>query len=154
MNAQPEVQQITDFVETKLTSAQKRGDVRVQDRGQIDVGNREILSITRPRSNAELADAQLNLAGLAAEHPDLKTDEEREAWLRDVLEYLGLEKPIARKQKKLLPLACWPYTGTERGYNVHLRTYTDPCVVCQQKHDFLMSEKFKAMGIDHEGVIA
>lgn len=134
---------------------QKRGKgTRIQDRGQIDVGNREMLLAPRTRTNAELADAQLNLAGLALEHPDLETDEEREEWLAEVLEYLDLKKSIARKQKKAVPLACWPYTGTERGYAVHLRTYTDVCSTCAQSHDTILAEKYKAMGIEHGGKIA
>lgn len=148
-------QEITDYLAKKLTSTQKRGEnLAVEDRGQIDVGNREILGITRLRSNEELSNAQINLAGIAVEHPDLTTDEEREAWLREVLEYLALDQPIHRKKKKLLPVACWPYTGTERGYNVHLRTYTTPCSVCVREHGRITAEKHKQMGIDHEGRIA
>lgn len=148
-------QEITDYLAKKLTSTQKRGEnLKTEERGQIDVGNREIVAVIRTRSNEELANAQINLAGMALEHPDLTTDEEREAWLREVLEYLALDAPIQRKKKKLLPVACWPYTGTERGYNVHLRTYTTPCVVCTREHDRITTERHKKMGIDHEGRIA
>lgn len=153
MSVQPE--EITDFLAKKLTSSQKRGEnIKVEERGQIDVGNREILAISHPRSPAELANAQIRLAALALEHPDLTTDEEREAWLKDVLEYLGLDHKITRKHKKQAPLACAPYTGSERGYNVHLRTYTTPCIMCFREHKKMTEEHHRSMGIDHEGEIS
>lgn len=109
----------------KWTPEQKR--IHSTDRGySLDVNNNaRIMAIRHVLDPALCRTAQINLAEMALAQDD------PEEWLRDVLTALDLDRRF-KARKTTRDEACVPYTGTRRGYNTHLRTYTYPCAACKE----------------------
>lgn len=133
-----------DVSGTKLTASQKRGKTIGPIRGvYIDpVSQLVVLAASdaaRSRFTSEqLRTAQVNVAALALEHPDLaseyslETGSDQRVWLREVLEVLGLRRDVL--DVKPITDDC-DDAGTERGYNRHLGGYTYPCGACRAWRD-------------------
>lgn len=136
--------QITRFVAEKLTKSQKRA-TKPTIAEAIDIFADQSMGPTEPRNAEELRNAQLNLAEMALHKED------PEEWLRDVLDSLGLRAEVIELDKaKKEP--CWPFAGTKRGYNLHLRTYSHCCALCQDVRDAERKAKTASLGLA-EGVI-
>lgn len=139
-------EQITQHIATKLTKAQKRS-TKPTIAEAIDIFADQSLPPVQPRSAPELLNAQLKLAEIALEQETTAP----ETWLRDVLDALGLRHEVielsrARKEP------CWPYAGTKRGVNLHLRTYTHFCATCLVTRQEELAAKTARFGLP-EGVI-
>lgn len=134
--------QITEYVAKKLTKNQKRsGGGSNSSEMQNDRRHLDTVAVRPPEV---LRAAQRHLASLALEHPDLADDAAREVWLEDVLASLDLLRRITTPESRE---ACFPHTGTVRGYNIHLRGYTVPCMKCKNVWDAIESERLAALGL-------
>lgn len=138
--------EIEEYFSKKLGKNDKRGGVR----NSQDLHNdQRLLDMSATRTPAQLQHAQLQLAALALEHPDLMWSDEREAWLTEVLEALGLRRTIhGLRPQDALP--CAPFTGTMRGYNIHLRGYTAPCTKCKNVSVEAENQRLRELGIETE----
>lgn len=137
--------EITDFIAKKLTHNQKRGFAAAKSSSHEMHNDRRVIDPPKERGEEELRRAQLFLAGLALELPA----DQRETWLREVLEFMGLTDIRVRKSDE--GQACWPYNGTPRGYAVHLNTYTRPCGACARIHQEALNAELSALGVETRG---
>lgn len=64
------------------------------------------------------------------------------------LDRAGLDEDKAHREP------CWPYAGTLRGYNIHLRSYTRCCGACAGIRDEMTGRVRARFGITHDGVVA
>jgi len=143
------IDEFTDYVAAKLTHNQKRGYAPAKASPREMHNDRRVIEPAKERSRAELRSAQLALAALALEHPGLVNDSQRERWLAEVLEMMGLQEIGERSKDE--GQSCWPYNGTRRGYNMHLRTYTRPCSACDDAHRTDLDAEMSALGITNGG---
>lgn len=139
----------TRFIADKLTQSQKRGYAPAKASTREMHNDRRVIDAPRGRTLDELRCAREQLAVLALDHPDLDTDEQRERWLFEVLEMMGLLEIQERRKDE--GQACWPYNGTVRGYDQHLRTYTRTCGDCESAHQVDLAGRLSALGITDGG---
>lgn len=116
--------EITEYVATKLTQGQKRGYEPAKASNREFHNDRRTLDAPALRAPQEVHAAQLQLAALALEKPDSAQ------WLADVLEALGIREFVQGVARTRRPGDCAGHRGTLRGYNIHLRNYTSPCTPC------------------------
>lgn len=126
----------------KLTEGQKRGRAPGErgvavNHGIQDRRSTQVLGVRPPE---QLYEVQLKLAQIALD------EGKDEAWLSDVLEYLGLDRVMLARSPKRSRI-CFPYSGLARGYNIHLRSYTKPCEDCARFHSTELSAAQTALGI-------
>lgn len=137
--------EIAEYLAKKTSKNDKRGGVR----NSQDLHNdQRVLDAPSTRPVEQLRQVQHNLAVMALEHPALGV-EEREAWLEEVLEALGLRRKLTAPDK-VAQLPCFPHTGTRRGYNMHLRGYTAACTECKNVAEDVERQRLRTMGIIRE----
>lgn len=138
--------QISRHVASKLTHGQKRGKAAGRASNLEFHNDRRTMDITKSREPHELRSAQRALAELALEQPDAQE------WLHDVLDALGLryvvKDPLVAKEE--FRSACYPYAGTLRGYELHLRSYTKPCNMCDAVGRAAEAARLQRLGIEME----
>lgn len=138
--------EIAEYLAKKTSKNDKRGGVR----NSQDLHNdQRVLDAPSTRPVEQLREVQLKLAVLALEHPVLVWSDEREAWLAEVLECLGLRRELTAPDKAA-ELPCFPYSGTRRGYNMHLRGYTAACTECKNVAVDAERQRLRTMGIIRE----
>lgn len=137
--------QITRHIAGRLTKEQKR-NAKQTIADAIDIFSDQRLPPVVPRSAQEIHKAQVNLAALALQQ------EEPEKWLSEVLDALGLRQE-AVEQERARQAPCWPFAGTLRGYNIHLRSYTDCCVPCERIRREYLDAPLVRLGLDPKGMI-
>lgn len=144
--------EIAEFVSAKLTKGQKRGMKPGTATNREFHNDRRIVDMPSKRSEQELRNAQINLAGLAMEHPGLVTDLDRQRWLAEVLDSLGLGTRVVVKRQKA-EAECGDYRGTKQGYNIHLRGYTRACDPCMKFHrEEMIEDMTRRFGFSMAGV--
>jgi hypothetical protein len=90
---------LEDYTAQKLTQSQKRGyEPGKHSKKDMYKDRLRIMPVT-PREPEELRLAQLKLAEIALAHPDLVSPQEREDWLREVLNAMGLGTEIVKGRK-------------------------------------------------------
>lgn len=129
----------------KWTPPQKRADPTAYGDSMSLASNGRITPISRVLDSALRHQAQLNLAEMALEKDDPV------AWLGDVLDVLDLRARIKVKKMRRVE-ACVPYTGSMRGYNTHLRTYTYPCTACNKVRESIREAEQHRLGYTTEEV--
>lgn len=125
----------------KLTKLQKRGYEAGRGNNREFHNDRRTLDPPAPRDPQELQAAQLELARMALKQ------EQPEAWLRDVLDALGLRHVV--QAKPVVGEGCGEFRGTARGYEMHLRGYTTPCNMCDAVARAREAERLSRLGITH-----
>jgi len=126
----------------KLTQAQKRGIEPGKGSNWEFHNDKRNMEAPKPRSARELRNAQERLAEMALEQEDPK------AWLREVLEALDLRS--RQTPKTLREENCGPYAGTIRGYKQHLKAYTRPCNMCDEKAREEEASRLSRLGLQME----
>ena len=129
-----------DYTATKLTHLQKRGHAAAKGGDQEYHNDRRTLDAPKAREAGELRAAQLALAGMAVdqEHPA--------AWLGDVLDALGLRYRV--EDRPVVGEGCGEFQGTRRGYEMHLRSYTSPCNMCDAVARAAEASRLRRLGIN------
>ena len=135
--------QLTNFVEKKLTHNQKRGLAAGRASNLEFHNDRRTADYVAERSPEQLQAAQRGLADMAL------VQEDPEAWLRDVLSALGLLRHVVPPAEGFRT-ACYPHAGTKRGYEIHLRSYTKPCNMCDAVARAAETERLRRMGVTME----
>lgn len=135
--------QITDYMAQKLTHNQKRGLAAGRASNLEFHNDRRTADFVRERSAEELRSAQVWLAEAALERDD------PEEWLREVLDAMGLLRSVEDPVEDIRT-ACYPHAGTPRGYEIHLRSYTKPCNMCDAVARAAQTQRMRKMGIEVE----
>lgn len=73
--------------------------------------------------------------------------------VEETLSILGLDREALEMVKERQE-PCWPYGGTSRGLNIHLKSYTYPCEPCKLVRDERRASCARRLEISHEGTIA
>ena len=107
-----------------------------------EYADKRVIETVAPRTQAEIHAARVNLADMAL------TQDDPRAWLRDVLEAMGLDNAGWAESRQWVE-PCYPVGGTYRGYILHLISYTRMCDLCKPVQDAQ-----RARARRHEGELA
>lgn len=102
----------------------------------------------KPRSDHEIRQAAAWFAWDALENHAATYES-----VGELLSMLGLDRPALEQQREREE-PCWPYAGTQRGLNIHFKSYTKSCGPCRLVQDERRAEPARRLGITHEGTIA
>lgn len=107
-----------------------------------EYADKRVIQTAPPRTQEEIRRARVNLADMAL------TKDDPAAWLRDVLEAMGLDHAGWAESRQWVE-PCYPVAGTRRGYILHLVSYTRMCDLCKP-----VQEAERARARRHEGELA